>query len=215
MYRNAEYAYSSMDFTGLGYINEEAFLESKTIQKLPFSKDELRSFFREYNLFNKQNNGSGLSFDIFKKNFFPHLYMVQEEADDADDKVAIANKKELIENKANQPQVIENRLIKLERRLKVKFSNCFESVRKAFLTLDQDYDGYITIEDILKYFGNEKDLNYNDLKKLMIDKDHKKRGKLGYKDFSKWLGNSIHMSEGFYFRHDSVKNPQYERFLDT
>lgn len=32
-------------------------------------------------------------------------------------------------------------------------------------------------------------------------------------DFSKWLGNSIHMSEGFYFRHDSIKNPQYERFL--
>ena len=27
------------------------------------------------------------------------------------------------------------------------------------------------IEDILKYFGNEKDLNYNDLKKLMHDKD--------------------------------------------
>jgi len=49
----------------------------------------------------------------------------------------------------------------------------------------------------------------------MMDKDHKKRGKIGYKDFSKWLGNSIHMSEGFYFRHDSVKNPQYERFLDT
>ena len=39
-----------------------------------------------------------------------------------------------------------------ENRLKVKFSNCFESVRKAFLTLDQDYDGFITVEDILKYF---------------------------------------------------------------
>lgn len=33
-------------------------------------------------------------------------------------------------------------------------------------------------------------------------------------DFSKWLGNAIHMSEGFYFRHDSVKNPQYEGFLE-
>jgi Ca2+-binding EF-hand superfamily protein len=80
--------------------------------------------------------------------------------------------------------------------------------------LDTDYDGYITIEDILKYFGNETDLNYNDLKKLINDKDHKKEGRLGYMDFSKWLGNAIHMSEGFYFRHDSIKNPQYERFLD-
>jgi Ca2+-binding EF-hand superfamily protein len=81
------------------------------------------------------------------------------------------------------------------------------------LALDSDYDGYITIEDILKYFGNETDLNFNDLKKLIIDKDHKKQGRLGYMDFSKWLGNAIHMSEGFFFRHDSIKNPQYERFL--
>jgi Ca2+-binding EF-hand superfamily protein len=103
--------------------------------------------------------------------------------------------------------VIEERLIILEERLKTKFSNCFESVRKAFLALDGDYDGYITIEDILKYFGNETDLNYNDLKKLITDKDHKKDGKIGYMDFSKWLGNAIHMSEGFYFRHDSIRNP--------
>jgi Ca2+-binding EF-hand superfamily protein len=67
----------------------------------------------------------------------------------------------------NQPKIIEERLIKLENRLKVKFSNCFESVRKAFLTLDQDYDGFITVEDILKYFGNETDLNFKDLTKLI------------------------------------------------
>ena len=87
-------------------------------------------------------------------------------------------------------------------------------MRKAFLSLDTDYDGYITVEDILKYFGNEKDLNYNDLKKLMIDKDSKKQGRIGYSDFSKWLGNAIHLAEGFYFRHDSVKNPMYELNLD-
>ena len=148
-----------------------------------------------------------MDFDTFKKYFFPHLYLVQEDPDDAEDKAAYMNKKHLIENKQNQPQIIEERLVKLETRLKLKFSNCFESVRKAFLALDTDYDGFITIEDILKYFGNETDLNFNDLKKLIIDKDHKKEGKLGYMDFSKWLGNAIHMSEGFYFRHDSIKNP--------
>jgi hypothetical protein len=31
-------------------------------------------------------------------------------------------------------------------------------VRKAFLELDSDRDGFVTIEDILKQFGNEKDL---------------------------------------------------------
>ena len=97
--------------------------------------------------------------------------------------------------------------MKLENKLKMKFSNCYESVRKAFLALDTDYDGYINVEDILKYYGNETELNYNELKKLMIDKDSKKLGKINYSDFSKWLGNAIHMSEGFYFRHDSKKNP--------
>ena len=33
-------------------------------------------------------------------------------------------------------------------------------------------------------------------------------------DFSKWLGSAIHMSEGFYFRHDSIKNPQLDAFLE-
>lgn len=33
-------------------------------------------------------------------------------------------------------------------------------------------------------------------------------------DFSRWLGNAIHMSEGFYFRHDSIKNPQLDAFLE-
>lgn len=102
----------------------------------------------------------------------------------------------------------------MEKLLKEKFSNNWESVRKAFLALDSDHDGYITVEDILRHFGQEKSLvNYNDLKKIIVDKDSKKRGMIGYTDFSKWVGNAIHMSEGFYFRHDSVKNPQFESVL--
>jgi len=37
MYRNSEYAYSSMDFSGKGFITEQDFLGSKIVQKLPFS----------------------------------------------------------------------------------------------------------------------------------------------------------------------------------
>ena len=92
--------------------------------------------------------------------------------------------------------------------LKLRFSN-FDSVRKAFLNLDTDYDGFITVEDILRYFGQQdsKDFSFTDLKKLIEEKDSTGQGKLGYADFSKWVGNSIHQSEGFYFRHDSIKNP--------
>jgi len=54
--------------------------------------------------------------------------------------------------------IIKKRLAKLEEHLKTKFSNCYESVRKAFLALDTDYDGYITVEDILKYLLKQKSI---------------------------------------------------------
>lgn len=206
MFRSAEMAYASFDFTGLGYITEEAFLTHKFVKsRIPFTEEEIKLFLRDQNIFNAQKQG--LEFDSFKKYFFPHLYLVQADPDDYDDKNAYLKKKELIENKDNQPNIIEDRLMALEKRLKVKFNTCFESVRKAFLCLDNDYDGFITVEDIMKYFANETDLNYHDLKKLLLDKDSKREGKLSYMDFSKWLGNSIHLSEAFYFRHDSIKNP--------
>ena len=100
--------------------------------------------------------------------------------------------------------------------IKDKFANNWVSVRKAFLDLDTDYDGYVTVEDILRYFSNEggkQAFDFKDLKKLIVDKDSKRQGKISYADFSKWMGGVIHQSEGFYFRHDSMKNPQYEKNL--
>jgi len=123
-----------------------------------------------------------------------------------------AEREQMKKEKEKQPALIMERLANLERLLKRKFANNWTSVRKAFLDLDTDYDGFITVEDVLRYFGPDtKEFGFNDLKKLMEEKDSKGIGKLGYSDFSKWVGNSIHMSEGFYFRHDSVKNPQFEK----
>ena len=45
---------------------------------------------------------------------------------------------------------------------------------------------------------------------MLKDKDSKKRGLLNYADFSRWMGVAIHQSEGFYFRHDSIKNTAFE-----
>ena len=83
------------------------------------------------------------------------------------------------------------------------------------MALDADHDGFITIEDFLRKFGDNKDLNYNDLKKLINSKSKHVKGKISYEDFSAWMGNCIHMSEGFYFRHDSIKNPGYDNKRDA
>lgn len=162
MYRSAEVAFGALDFEGLGYITEKHFLESIVVrERIPNDVEQIKQYFRENNLFNGPTNG--INFDEFKKNFFPHLYLVQDDPDDAEDKQAYAHRNQLDNHREEQPALIEQRLLKLESKLKTKFSNCYESVRKAFLALDTDYDGYITVEDILKYFGNEKELNYRDL----------------------------------------------------
>ena len=98
---------------------------------------------------------------------------------------------------------MEKRIKDLEKHIKNKIANNYFQVRKAFLALDTDFDGYITVEDLLRYMGHNEQINYNDLKKLIMDKDPQKTGRLGYTEFSKWLGGTIHQTAGFYFRHDS------------
>lgn len=51
------------------------------------------------------------------------------------------------------PEYVKEKLIKLDLFLKDKFAKFWVSVRKAFLDLDSDHDGYVTVEDVIKYFG--------------------------------------------------------------
>lgn len=39
------------------------------------------------------------------------------------------------------------------------------------MALDSDYDGFITVEDLLRFFGSDLKIDYHDLKKLITDKD--------------------------------------------
>lgn len=48
-------------------------------------------------------------------------------------------------------------------------------MRKAFLSLDTDYDGFINVEDIFRYFGNMH-IDYDDLKKLIENNNSENSG---------------------------------------
>ncbi|CDW71853.1 ef-hand calcium-binding domain-containing protein 6-like [Stylonychia lemnae] len=157
-----------------------------------------------------------MDFETFKKSYFPQLFHVKDDNQSEDEHDDLQKLKQGVSQNTDQEQSLFNKLTKLETMIKDKFANNWVSVRKAFLDLDTDYDGFVTVEDILRYFGNEgtkKEFDFRDLKKLIVDKDSKRLGKISYADFSKWMGGVIHQSEGFYFRHDSMKNPQYEKNL--
>ena len=202
-----------MDFNGKGYVEEEDFFNTLFVHKLPFSRDEIHQFFVKEKLFTMQNGR--LAFEPFKKAFFP-LYAI--DGNDEEEEAA-ANGEELniIEekDKERQSEAIVARLIKIEKELREKFANNWTSVRKAFLDIDEDYDGFITAEDLARVFGREnKKLDFRDLRTLIKNRDSRRKGKIDFKDFCKWMGGAIEPCEGFYFRHDSVKNPQYEQNLE-
>lgn len=108
---------------------------------------------------------------------------------------------------------LTNKLKEIEGILKERLSNNWVSVRKSFLDLDQDYDGYLTAEDFAKLIGGSagsSKFDYN-LLKMLVRMRNNQSDKVNYTVFCRWFGAVIEPVEGFYFRHDSQKNPQYEK----
>lgn len=121
--------------------------------------------------------GGAMDIQTFKRTFFPLYYQVEEGYPSDPEDLPEAGS-------------LEAKLSRLEGLIKEKFANNWTSVRKAFLDLDNDFDGFVTAEDILRYFGKEE-IDFRDLVKLIADKDCKKEGRISYTDFSKWLGGVI------------------------
>jgi hypothetical protein len=70
----------------------------------------------------------------------------------------------------------------------------------------------ITPEELAKFMGGSADKNFDfTLMEILIKlKTSGMKTEVNYNDFCSWLGSSIEPTEGFFFRHDSKKNPQYE-----
>ncbi len=69
-------------------------------------------------------------------------------------------------------------MVALENRLKSKLSRNWNSVRRAFLDLDTDYDGFLTEYELSRFLGS--DVNLNDLKLLMQLRDTKGEGRIDF-----------------------------------
>ena len=147
-------------------------------------------------MLDEEGDGTKIDYELFK-----HKYFINDEMKDFSEEI-------WFKEGVSEKQVILDRLKQLDLTLQKKFQNNWTSLRKAFLDLDVDYDGFITTEDIIWEFG--KGINYKDLKTLVINKDEKREAKINFKDFCKWMGSVIEPTENFYFWHDSKVNIDYE-----
>lgn len=109
-----------------------------------------------------------------------------------------------------------SKMSEVENVIKERLKSNWISVRKAFLDLDDDQDGFLIPEDFSKLIGGssgQSKYDFNLIKMLIKFKNKSKQAKLNYHDFSIWLGEYIEPTAVFYFRHDSHKNPNYEKSM--
>ena len=110
IYRGPDKAYAALDFGGKGYITEDMFMQSSVMDRIQYSREDVRGFFDFINLFHNCKSGQkeliankGINFDTFKKTFFPHLYIVDEEHDSDNERKNKADQRELKNNKEKHP----------------------------------------------------------------------------------------------------------------
>ena len=77
---------------------------------------------------------------------------------------------------SSKNQEISTKMKQIEQVLKERLSSNWVSVRKAFLDLDEDYDGYVTAENFAKLIGGStgsSKFDFNLLKMLIKMKNAK------------------------------------------
>lgn len=101
MYRGPENAFNSMDFSGRGYILEEDLLNKYFLLRCKIKLEEAQLASKMFNMFNNKETlrsdepTHGMTFDSFKKNFFPHLCIAAEDNQSDGEKAARRTKEQL------------------------------------------------------------------------------------------------------------------------
>lgn len=189
----------------IGLKEFQKFVESETVfgAKPRLTLDDfVKNFFNEHGM--QQQTDVNSSSDSGDENTSNPSYLVSAE-------VGSNSKRSFTVPTASQNRVAD-KVKALEAELKSKLAHNFNSVRKAFLELDQRHCGYVTAEEIAAFLNAsaQKKFDYSLLEILIKMRTKNLSTRIYYNDFCAWLGSSVEPTESFYFRHDSKKNPQYE-----
>ncbi len=104
-----------------------------------------------------------LKFNKFRELFFPHMTLAGEDPVLNKEYTTIKTEKQKEQYKIDA----RDRIMKLNSQICDKIANNFTSVNKAFLTIDQDHDGYIEPKDIVSLYGTHITIDYADLVKVL------------------------------------------------
>jgi Ca2+-binding EF-hand superfamily protein len=90
-------------------------------------------------------------------------------------------------------KIVQKKLAIIENELMKKLQMNFNNVRKAFLELDTDNDGWIEGEDMAKYLknitlGDDTKLDYSQLELLIKMRCNQTSTRINYNSFCQWLG---------------------------
>jgi hypothetical protein len=160
VYRDPNEAFGSVDFRGLGRVSIADLMRHALIRKLAykFCNDDLKLWLSRDQVFD--HNGQ-MNFESFKRHFFPKAILTQDRTDVVGGPGE--NWEAEITEKGNASMKVQKRLNALDKRIRQKFSTIWVSVRKAFLEIDQDRDGLVSVDDICRFFTDEKAIDLNDL----------------------------------------------------
>ena len=208
-YPTIQIALGAIDFSGKGSIYENDLLKFYKKFHLDFTEDELHSYFARYSLID--SNGR-LDKAMMAKIYYRHHFRNNFETPGLIDAVVSPSANQLNSKSMNELNtVVSDKLKHIEKILKTKIASNWNQVRRAFLDIDSDYDGYITSMDLFEICGGAFDVE--EIKLLMKYRGADKDYKIDFKKFSSWLGATLTPYEGFFFRHDSLNNPEYSLLM--
>lgn len=136
----------TIDFSGKGEIVEDDIINFYKKFHLDYTDEQIKDYLRKYSLLTDDGK---IDKAMMAKVYYGHHFRNNFETPGLVTAVAnSASNKELTSKSLSELNtVVTHRLKRIESMIKTKISSNWNQVRKAFLDIDNDYDGYITAKD--------------------------------------------------------------------
>ena len=209
-YPTIQITLGTIDFSGKGSIKEDDLVKYYQKFHFDFSEDEIKDYINRYKLLGQDGL---IDKAMMAKVYYGHHFRNNFETPGISTVgMTVNTNSDLSPQSMNEiNNAVSSRLKRIETVIKTKISSNWHQARKAFLDIDTDYDGFITANNFEELWGGAFELD--EIKMLMKCKGVGSDYKIDFQKFCSWFGSALTPCEGFFFRHDSLVNPEYSLTL--